>query len=126
MTNDKPRFEVGFQGESEYSWRGRRYRVRSSAADWIPNYWNYTPEEYAAQYVALVGAILGPDMFTFPPAELVAHFPGYVGAKFNPVNWTVEYDGPTPATVHSPIYGTLSGPWAAEFTRNGWPLAKAV
>jgi len=123
-TQSQPRFVCGYQGEIDYEWRGISYHVRTSADDYRPGVWNYTPEEYQAQRVALVGCIHGPEVGEFPPAELEQFHPGYVRARFNTQNWTVEYaDSKRPETIHSGIYqGTMAKAWTEDLERYGVPV----
>lgn len=125
MRNDKPQPVCGFQGVSEYSWRGQRYGVRSSAMDWRPGVWTYTEAEYKRQVVATVGTIMNESgsRHEFPPEELAVWFPGYVRARFSRT-WDVEYaTGTAPETIHSTVYkSTLSRPWHDEMRGHGWAV----
>lgn len=82
MRDDKPRFEVGYNGETEYSWRGNRYCCRSREATGLV--------AECEGYRYLVGTVYAtcPGWKEFPPAELMAHFPGYVGARYAPTGET--------------------------------------
>ncbi len=120
-STDKPRFTCGYAGVCDYQWRGRKYRVRSSAADRYPgDGWNYTPEDWAAQVVAAVGTIMWDEsahFHEFPPADLAEHFPGYVLARYRD-DFTIEYAGDPPQQEHSDIYkATLSLAWANELRK---------
>lgn len=102
----KPTFFCGYDGVATYEYHGKRYEVRFCCDDEPKrNHYNYTPEEWQAQVVATVGTIMNEgNRKEFPPAEVSAHFPGATPARFNADYSAIEYDGPTPATVHSPLY----------------------
>jgi hypothetical protein len=97
----KPQFVCSYQGESDYTFKGKQYCKRTSAADWRPGVWNYTQEQYGVQRVALVGCLYNySDVGEFPPEELEQFFPGYVRARFDTKTWTVVYAGAKPEQVH--------------------------
>jgi hypothetical protein len=124
-TTTKPRFVCSYQGCADYDWNGRRYEVRYSTPDWVAGYWNYTPEEYERERVALVGTITcSSPRGEFPPVELEQFFPGFVRARFDISDWTVEYaDGKRPETVHSTIYKcVMAKARADELTVDGYPI----
>jgi len=87
-----PSLVCGYQGETTYRVNGREYDVRYRA----PNYLSDKPERYA-EIVSHVGTVRRRDRFTeFPPADVVALFPDYVGARYNRDENTTEYAGRAP------------------------------
>lgn len=105
----KPRFFCGYDGVTTYEYHGKRYEVRYCCDD-DPrrNHYNYTPEEWQAQVVPTIGTIMNEsNRREFPPAEVVAHFPDAIPARFNADFTAVEYDGPTPEILHTQIYRRL-------------------
>jgi len=83
--NGKARFLSSYQGESEYSLGGSVWRIRHAAHD--DGHWNDTV--YTREVRPLVGCVIAKDsalFHEFPPADVLACFPGFVGAK-----WTADY-----------------------------------
>ena len=99
MFQDKPQFISSYRGEADYLWRGRRWSVRDFAHD----DGHYNGENYFRDGILpTVGTVRGyssDDFHDFPPAELMAHFPDHVGARWNADFSALEYDGDTPETV---------------------------
>ncbi len=118
----KPEFIVSYRGEVEYAISGRKYNVR---------YWGYNDGHYnkgvtngipwdvwTDHIEPSIGTVrndsydrqgnwLPESFFEFPPAEIVALFPGMVGARYikpsgyvhgDGQKWVTEY-----ATPRSPL-----------------------
>jgi hypothetical protein len=89
-----PRFVCSFAGKSDYQVGGDLYAVRHRAFEpnrvFCADYW----QESVIPGVGTVRRCSGVDRF--PPAEVVALFPGFVGARFNLEAGRVEYDGAPP------------------------------
>lgn len=83
-------FVCGYQGVSEYKVNGQTYDVRQSES--------YYGREASLAWVGTVSRNWERDKF--PPAEVVALFPGFVGARWNPETGQTEYDGLSPETVY--------------------------
>jgi hypothetical protein len=122
--NLKPSFVCAYDGVSEYRWNGKLWRCRYMEAMGVRP--SYKPE-----CDALIGCVYGCSdggIHEFPPAELLAHFPGYVGAAYVPngtqreVEWTGgkflidncdwQFQG-TPRVADLPT-GRHSAAWAEE------------
>jgi hypothetical protein len=95
MLDRKPQFEVAFDGETEYTWRGKRYVARHAYPS--PHNHNGSLDEHMAR-IGCVWAYSAND--DFPPAELMAHFPGYVAGRFARTGETYTID-----TTLGPITG---------------------
>jgi hypothetical protein len=96
------RFVVSYDLEVEYEIDGRNYRVRHGMHN------SNTSEDYRPAVRATVGTVMHRDsrrMHEFPPREVVALFPGMVGARWRE-DWAVEYDGPAPR-----IFERWDGTW---------------
>lgn len=79
---DAPRFHCGYDGETEYYWRGKLWAVRTHAANTQPE-----PDN------RLVGCVFGDstdNRHEFPPAELMEFFPGYAAAAYVPTGETYQ------------------------------------
>ena len=87
--NDKPQFSVSYDGETCYTWRGQQWAVRHHAAN--------TQREPDDRLVGCVYSDSCTNRHEFPPAELMAHFPGYVAAAYIPTGekYPFEYTGGT-------------------------------
>ncbi len=87
---------------------GKRYRVRYWAN--LDPKFGYNTGVLENEIIPLVGCVISDDSrkwHDFPPAEVVAQFPGFVGARFTRPNgedkgYRVEYDGPEPTRVPDP------------------------
>ena len=121
----EPQFRVAYDGETEYTWNGKTFRVRhaysSCSADKV---------ETNAR-IGCVWACSGHDGDDYPPVELMAHFPGYVRGRYRPTGETYLVEttcGPisvnrhvwetetTPQVVHRP-HGLFAKAWADELDR---------
>lgn len=91
------RFISSYQGSAEYDINGTIYSVRTFA---LPN--SSATEQYKVTERAEVGTVRAkhwPNFCTFPPAEVMAEFPGYIAARVNPdAAYRIEYNGSAPAT----------------------------
>lgn len=96
------RFIVGYDLECEYEISSRIYRVRRGMHE------SNTSEDYRAAIRTTVGTVTYRDsrrFHEFPPREIVAMFPGMVGARWRE-DWTIEYDGAAPR-----IFERWPGTW---------------
>ncbi len=105
-------FACGYAGETDYDIRdmatGRivtKVAVRDGA--WINFGWNGDYFETGIKpTIGTVRFYSSTDWHNFPSAEIVALFPGYVGARFT-TDYAVEYDGPAPVLA-DPQHGYLA------------------
>lgn len=89
------RFISSYQGEAHYEINGKTYHVRTFADPKGSHKADYWPTVLAT--VGTVRAGHWPEFTSFPPAEVVAMFPGFIGARYDDTNgYAVVYDGPTP------------------------------
>ena len=76
--SERPAFRCGYDGATDYTFRGKTYELRHHAAGF-----QREPED------RLIGCIFcRTDSHEFPPAELLAYFPGYVAARYAPTGET--------------------------------------
>jgi hypothetical protein len=98
------RFVCGYAGETDYTYKGRKYAVRH----WAGDDGKYNGDYYATGIRPLVGCIRSDDSkhwHEFPPAEVLAFFPDMVGARFT-ADYRVEYmGGSQPPVVVKPDDG---------------------
>lgn len=88
-----PKFKVSYNLECEYEIGGRLYRVRHGCHHSIIR------PDYLPKVIALIGTVIHKnEVHTFPAQEIVALFPGMVGARWTEDFQAVEYDGPKPET----------------------------
>ena len=88
------RFLVSYAGEVEYDIGGTVYKVRywgNPDGSWNDGVW----EGFIRPSIGTVRHDKCELFHTFPPPEVVALFPGFVGARYTE-DWKTEYDGPTP------------------------------
>jgi hypothetical protein len=98
MSKPRLRFLVSYAGEVEFEYKGERYEVRHRS---FPGPW----ADYDGTIVPWVGTVrvgyrpgpLGRNQF--PPDDLLALVPGYVGAKYDPEAKTIEYHPGPPQVV---------------------------
>lgn len=91
------RFVSSYQGEADYDVDGIRFRVRTFA---LPNS-SIRDElkQIERDEVGTVRAKDWPSAGEFPPASVMAEFPGYQAARYaSDDNYTVKYNGSKPAT----------------------------
>ena len=96
-------FVVSFAGEATYKVGRRQYRVRSFAIT-DPTF-GYNTGVLDDFILPLVGTVIadGSDYwYEFPPPEVVALFPGFVGARWTK-EWKAEYDGEKPVLCPTPL-----------------------
>lgn len=97
MITTKPEFKVSYAGEVEYRVDGKLYRVRYFANPRM----GYNDGVYDNDIQSSVGTVRNSwrdgceYMHQFPPREVVALFPGFVGARYTE-DFQTEYDGPRP------------------------------
>jgi hypothetical protein len=87
-------FVSSYAGESDYLVNGRKYRIRYFA---IPTM-SYADGVFAREILPAVGTVRAYDsggFYQFPPDDVVALFPGFIGARYAQ-DWTMEYNGPAP------------------------------
>jgi hypothetical protein len=104
---------VGFRGETEYEFKGRTYRVRTSAYDGG----FYNGDYYETGILPFVGCISvgsGGNYQQFPPDELCALFPEYVPARYLPDFAGVEYLGEKPAVTTAKWGHVYAVAWVLE------------
>jgi hypothetical protein len=99
------RFVSSYQGSAEYIVEGVPYEVRTF----------YNPEapfvasvrDFAKSEVGTVRAKHYPEATTFPPAAVLALFPGYVAARVGE-DYTLRYpEGVAPKTYINPVTGWI-------------------
>ncbi len=73
-----PQFYCGFDGETDITWRGQKWAFRHHAPRGVKP---ECQDEYAA-HVGTIRGTYGANRYHFPPAELLAYYPGYVGARY--------------------------------------------
>jgi hypothetical protein len=105
---DAPRFKVSYQGRADYQVGRRVVCVRH----WGCERFAYAAGVWAQEIRPSIGTVRFesyPDSREFPSAEIMAHFPGYTAARWRVEGdrWTLETDGPAPATHHDPATGYL-------------------
>jgi hypothetical protein len=90
-------FVVSYDLQCEYRIGDRCYRVRSGAHEG-----NTRSEYYWSGVVPMVGTVSCRDNpHEFPPAEVLALFPGFVGARWNENFTAIEYtDQPADILEH--------------------------
>lgn len=111
----KPRFHHSYQGETTYSWRGARYRVRTHSRDY-----GYNGDYYEEGILPRCGAITCDGAVDkFPPAEILQHFAGYCLARWDPETREIVYRDGTPDIVPDPC-GHMSG-----FVARAWLRTQA-
>lgn len=84
-TTDRPRFVCGYRGETEYDIGGEKYATRYWASNEGPYGGHYNGDYFAAGILPFVGTVrcLDAKKFgEFPPAHIVALFPGFVAARY--------------------------------------------
>lgn len=110
------RFIASYAGEAEYEIDGQRYEVRHFANPEMA----YNTGVYEREILPAVGTVRhkhSPEFSEFPPAAVVAEFPGFVGARWNTQTWTLEYDGPAPRLMPDPLvscYVTFERPGVSD------------
>lgn len=92
----KPQFISNYQGESDFTFRGERYHVRHFALD----YEHYNGDVYEREVLPSVGTVRKFIANEFPTSEIMAHFPGYVPARYNPDSRQIE----TASAAHTQPY----------------------
>ena len=116
MTAARPltkRFLLSFAGAAEYEIGGRRYEARYFANTHPHMAYNEGVLEH--DIIPAVGTVRyesSQHWHEFPPREVVALFPGFVGARWRRDYSALEYDGPAPVLVPSkdvPHYLTAVG-----------------
>jgi len=94
-------FVSAYQGSAYYIVNHVRYTVRTFASQrgtHLPNQWDFILSE-----VGTIRALDWPATADFPPAEVLALFPGHVGARVNAdKGYTIEYNGSAPNVVRNP------------------------
>jgi hypothetical protein len=94
------KFVSAYQGSSHYLVNHVMYTVRTFAlprGSHCPNQWPFVLSE-----VGTVRAYDWPAAAEFPPAEVLALFPGHVGARVNAdKGYVLEHDGTAPSVVHN-------------------------
>jgi hypothetical protein len=113
------RFVCSFDLEAEYEIGGAIYRVRSGM------HLSLTSGDWRENVRARIGTVMyehHPHFCKFPPPEVMALFPGMVGARYSEETvargseggvWMPEYNGPAPEVVQPFGPDTLMwGPWA--------------
>lgn len=102
MTNERPRFKCGYAGATDYTYKGRKYVVRThSMGSSFP--WNTGVLESMKQ---LTGTVRNDDCdyhHEFPPDEVCAFFEGYVPTKFDEDYKPVFKDGKAPEVMPDAI-----------------------
>ena len=109
-------FRLSYAGEAEYDVDGVLYAVRYFANPRMP-YAEGVLEKFIRPAVGTVRHYESSKFHDFPPREVVELFPGFVGARWNPETWQLEYDGAKPVLVPGrlvPYYVTSAGVIAAE------------
>ena len=89
------RFVSGYMGEIDYLVDGARYRQRVSTSEYERSICN--DGVFEREVLPCVGTVRG-EPGIFPPPEVMAEFPGYVPARWNPETNAIETDG-TPDVV---------------------------
>jgi hypothetical protein len=126
-TNDKPRWTCSYRGNADYLWRGQKWRVRSHAcpgggATATSADGHYNGDYYFKGILPAVGTVMADDserFHQFPPAELMAHFPLYVGARWLDDFSAIVYDGPAPEHFTLP-WGDVTTPAIHEESERFW------
>jgi len=108
-----PQFKLHYDGASEYRWNGKLYEVRHKEAQ--------TQREPDHRLIGCAYGLHGTQR-EFPPAEFMAHFPGYIPAAYVPTGEQYDFEttcgtlridrcewqfGGTPDVVDTP-YGRMS------------------
>ena len=88
-------FVSSYMGEFDYTINGKRYRQRVSTSEYERSVCNVGVFE--REVLPCVGTVRG-EPGIFPPPEVMAEFPGYVPARWNPETNIIETDG-TPDVV---------------------------
>ena len=97
------KFILSYAGEAEYEIQGERYTARYCYNPRMP----YNGDDVHRYTKAQVGTVMhysSSKFHTFPPREVVALFPGFVGARYTE-RFDVVYDGPTPVLFVDPQTG---------------------
>lgn len=94
------RFLVSYHGEVEYEYQGRRYNVRYWG--WNDNYGEGVWENFIEPTIGCVRNAESERFFEYPPPEIVAAFPGFVGCRYRASDWAVEYATPRSRLVQHP------------------------
>lgn len=95
MTTLTKRFILSYAGAAEYEIGHKEYSVRYFASKRMP----YNTGVLEEEIIPAVGTVMhndSEDWHDFPPAEVVALFPGFVGARWAKDYSAIEYDGPAP------------------------------
>ena len=101
----RKQFISGYQGQFDYEIDGKRYECRSSAFD----SGQYMPGIYEREILPLVGTVRKSCSQEFPSDAVMALFPGYVAARWNPETKKME-------TKETPATGIRNG----EVTAQAW------
>ena len=109
-------FVSSYMGEFDYTINGKRYRQRVSTSEYERSVCNVGVFE--REVLPCVGTVRG-EPGIFPPPEVMAEFPGYVPARWNPETKAIETDG-TPDVVTG-TSGTiiLARAWRDELAKYG-------
>ena len=110
------RFVSAYRGSAEYVVDGVSYEVRSfgePGGPWAVGYWPFITSE-----VGTVRAKHWPEFESFPPAAVLAEFPGYVGARCvrasTEDSYRLEYlGGEAPDLVWVPGLAWFEPRWSA-------------
>jgi hypothetical protein len=86
-------FVLAYLGAAQYEIAGEHYEVRALAEAHCRSIYRAGIVESAV--LPLVGTVRSLSRFTeWPPADVLAQFPGYVGARWNIAENRIETDGP--------------------------------
>ena len=97
-------FISSYMGELEYRVNGTCYRQRVSTTEYERSICNAGVWE--REVLPSVGTVKG-EPGVFPPPEVMAEFPGYVPARWNPETGAIETDG-LPDVVPGTIGDTIA------------------
>lgn len=94
---ERPRFRVGYAGETSYTYKGREYNIQthSMGTDFS---WNEGVLEYKKQLVGTLRNGNSDQFHQYPPDEVIAFFPGYIPMRWT-ADWKPEYLGGVPPAV---------------------------
>jgi hypothetical protein len=113
--NEKPVWICSYRGAADYTWRGKKYVVRSFGCPGTTptptsEDGHYNGDYYRTGILPCVGTVMcdySGGRHEFPPAELCANFPNHVPARWTEHFATVEYATPrAPLIIDTCGYAT--------------------
>lgn len=106
-------FVCSYRGEHTYRIGSESYHIRRAAYDGI-----YVEGYFESGIVPTVGCVYGGDIQQFPPAEVLALFPGYVAARWDMESKRWMYRGEAPRVTRKSESEVTADVWTEELARH--------